>query len=79
MRAIIIALYPYQATGQNAWLDHGAGMTYTTAREADYNRYPFGKKLKTLIIIMFRLFWEDIENKIDYFEQLKKRGDNRID
>ena len=46
MRTIIIALYPYQATGQNAWLDHGAGMTYTTAREAGYNRYPFGKKVK---------------------------------
>ena len=37
MRTIIIALYPYRATGQDAWLDHGAGMTYTTAREAGYN------------------------------------------
>jgi len=34
MKTAIVALYPYQARGLDAWLDHGAGMTYTAARNA---------------------------------------------
>lgn len=34
MKAAIIAIYPYNAQGLDAWLDHGAGMTYTAARAA---------------------------------------------
>lgn len=34
MKALIIALYPYNAQGLDAWLDHGAGMTYTAAKQA---------------------------------------------
>jgi len=33
MRTLIVALYPYNGQGLDAWHDHGAGMTYTAARE----------------------------------------------
>jgi anaerobic magnesium-protoporphyrin IX monomethyl ester cyclase len=33
MKALIVALYPYGAQQLEAWLDHGAGMTYTAAKE----------------------------------------------
>jgi len=34
MKALIIALYPYQAKSLDAWHDHGAGMTFTACRES---------------------------------------------
>jgi len=34
MKTLIIALYPYQGQGLDAWHDHGAGMTYTAAQKA---------------------------------------------
>jgi radical SAM superfamily enzyme YgiQ (UPF0313 family) len=34
MKTAIVALYPYQARGLDAWLDHGAGMTYTAVQGA---------------------------------------------
>ena len=34
MKTAIVALYPYQAQGLDAWLDHGAGMTYTAVTNA---------------------------------------------
>jgi len=34
MKALIVALYPYGAQQLEAWLDHGAGMTYTAAKQA---------------------------------------------
>lgn len=34
MKALIIALYPYGAQQLEAWLDHGAGMTYAAAKAA---------------------------------------------
>ena len=33
-KAVMVALYPYQSQGLDAWLDHGAGMTYTSAKAA---------------------------------------------
>ncbi len=32
MKTLIIALYPYNAKGLDSWLDHGSGMTYTSAK-----------------------------------------------
>lgn len=34
MRTIILAIYPYNTQGQDGWLDHGAGLTYTAAKDA---------------------------------------------
>lgn len=34
MKALIVAIYPYGEQGLSAWLDHGAGMTYTAAKLA---------------------------------------------
>lgn len=34
MKTLIVALYPYNAQGLDSWLDHGAGMTYTAAKQA---------------------------------------------
>lgn len=34
MKTAIVAIYPYNARSLDAWLDHGAGMTYTAARQA---------------------------------------------
>jgi len=34
MKTAIVALSPYQAGGLDAWLDHGAGMTYTAVTNA---------------------------------------------
>ena len=34
MKTLIIALYPYQGQGLDAWHDHGAGMTFTSAKNA---------------------------------------------
>ncbi|MBE3141522.1 MAG: B12-binding domain-containing radical SAM protein, partial [Thermoplasmata archaeon] len=34
MKTLIIALYPYQGKGLDSWHDHGAGMTYTAAKNA---------------------------------------------
>ncbi|MDD3958495.1 MAG: radical SAM protein [Candidatus Izemoplasmatales bacterium] len=34
MKAVVVALYPYNSFGLDYWLDHGAGMTYTATREA---------------------------------------------
>ena len=34
MKTLIVALYPYGAQQLEAWLDHGAGMTYTAAKQA---------------------------------------------
>ena len=34
MKTAIVALYPYGARSLDAWLDHGAGMTYTAAKQA---------------------------------------------
>lgn len=34
MKTLIIALYPYQGQGLDAWHDHGAGMTFTAAKNA---------------------------------------------
>jgi len=36
MKTLIVALYPYNAQGLDAWLDHGAGMTFTAARIASH-------------------------------------------
>jgi len=36
MKTVILALYPYGSQGLDAWLDHGAGMTYTAARKAGH-------------------------------------------
>jgi len=33
MKTAILAIYPYKSQGLDAWLDHGAGMTYTAAKE----------------------------------------------
>lgn len=33
-KAVMLALYPYQGQGLDAWIDHGAGMTYTAAKVA---------------------------------------------
>ena len=33
-KTVMLALYPYQSFGMDAWADHGAGMTYTAARTA---------------------------------------------
>ena len=37
MKTLIIALYPYNGQGLDAWHDHGAGMTYTAAKNAGCN------------------------------------------
>ena len=34
MRTLIVALYPYKGQGLDSWIDHGAGMTYTAAKQA---------------------------------------------
>ena len=34
MKTLIIALYPYNGQGLDSWHDHGAGMTYTAAKQA---------------------------------------------
>ena len=34
MKTVIVALYPYNSRGLDSWIDHGAGMTYTAAKEA---------------------------------------------
>ncbi|MFA5037768.1 MAG: glycosyltransferase [Candidatus Izemoplasmatales bacterium] len=34
MKTLLIALYPYNGQGLDAWHDHGAGMTYTAAKVA---------------------------------------------
>ena len=34
MKTLLIALYPYNGQLLDAWLDHGAGMTFTAAQEA---------------------------------------------
>lgn len=34
MKTLLIALYPYQSQGLDAWHDHGAGMTYTACKKA---------------------------------------------
>lgn len=34
MKTVMVALYPYQSQGLDAWLDHGFGMTYTAAKQA---------------------------------------------
>ena len=34
MKTLIVALYPYGSQQLEAWLDHGAGMTYTAAKQA---------------------------------------------
>ena len=34
MKTLMLSLYPYGAQQLEAWLDHGAGMTYTAARQA---------------------------------------------
>lgn len=34
MKTLIVALYPYNGQGLDAWHDHGAGMTYTAAKNA---------------------------------------------
>ncbi len=34
MKTLLIALYPYNAQGLDAWLDHSSGMTYTAAKNA---------------------------------------------
>lgn len=34
MKNLIVALYPYQGQGLDAWHDHGAGMTFTAAKNA---------------------------------------------
>ena len=34
MKTLIVALYPYQGKSLDAWHDHGAGMTYTAAKNA---------------------------------------------
>ena len=35
MKTVIVALYPYKGQGLDSWIDHGAGMTYTTAKNAE--------------------------------------------
>jgi len=35
MKTVILVLYPYQSQGLDAWLDHGAGMTYKAAKDAN--------------------------------------------
>ncbi len=35
MKTLLIALYPYHARSLDAWHDHGAGMTFTHAKNAD--------------------------------------------
>ncbi len=37
MKTLLIALYPYQGKGLDSWHDHGAGMTYTSAKLAGCN------------------------------------------
>ena len=34
MKTLLIALYPYNGQGLDSWHDHGAGMTYTAAKES---------------------------------------------
>ena len=34
MKTLIVALYPYNGQGLDSWHDHGAGMTYTAAKNA---------------------------------------------
>jgi len=34
VKALLIALYPYNGQGLDAWHDHGSGMTYTAAKAA---------------------------------------------
>jgi len=34
MKTLIVALYPYNSQGLDSWHDHGAGMTFTAARNA---------------------------------------------
>jgi radical SAM superfamily enzyme YgiQ (UPF0313 family)/GT2 family glycosyltransferase len=34
MKTLLIALYPYNGQGLDSWHDHGAGMTYTVAKNA---------------------------------------------
>ncbi len=34
MKSIMLALYPYNSQGLDAWIDHGFGMTYTAAKKA---------------------------------------------
>ena len=34
MKTLLVALYPYNGQGLDAWHDHGSGMTYTAAKRA---------------------------------------------
>jgi len=34
MKTLIVSLYPYQGKGLDSWIDHGAGMTYTAAKQS---------------------------------------------
>jgi radical SAM superfamily enzyme YgiQ (UPF0313 family) len=85
MKTAMLALYPYNGQGLDAWLDHGAGMTYTMVRKAgidiDFidmkaltNKEQLRDKLKGYDLIAFGLKSSYYGIAMDIIEIAKSNG-----